>query len=385
MKIFFRRIHLYLGLAVGLIVMTTCFTGAVLVFEEELQHLFHKQRYYMEAGNEKQPIEQLLLALKAKEPAAKVTRVQVFNDPKRSVVVNYQGGKFSQAFFNPYTGELIELYNHKDSFFYLMFDLHRWLLSGDTGKLIVGISTSVFLFILITGIILWWPRNKAILLQRLKVKAGAGWKRMNHDLHIVTGFYTAIFLFIFAFTGLAWSFQWFNNGIYKITNSPVKPPKPPVSVYQANSKRISIDQLMQEAKLLNEEVVHFAVNLPKDSVEPITIHVLCRNAIHETATNAIYLDQYTGVRIGKLAFAERSTGAKVRASFKPIHTGSIFGTPSKIIALIACICGTTFPITGVIMWLNRTRKKARQQKNTVELNREARAQGNFLAPSRLRG
>ena len=42
--------------------------------------------------------------------------------------------------------------------FLSMFSLHRWLLIGDTGKLITGISTSVFLFILITGIILWWPR-----------------------------------------------------------------------------------------------------------------------------------------------------------------------------------------------------------------------------------
>jgi uncharacterized iron-regulated membrane protein len=31
--------------------------------------------------------------------------------------------------------------------------------------------------------------------------------------------------------------------------------------------------------------------------------------------------------------------------------------PSKIIAFIVCLLGTTFPVTGVIMWLNRTRKK----------------------------
>jgi uncharacterized iron-regulated membrane protein len=49
------------------------------------------------------------------------------------------------------------LYSYRTTFFYSVFALHRWLLAGDTGKLIVGISTSIFLFILITGIILWWP------------------------------------------------------------------------------------------------------------------------------------------------------------------------------------------------------------------------------------
>jgi uncharacterized iron-regulated membrane protein len=78
--------------------------------------------------------------------------------------------------------------------------LHRWLLGGSDsiGKTITGISTLIFLFILITGIILWWPKTKNILLRQLKIKQSAGWKRFNHDLHIVLGFYSAIFLFIFA-------------------------------------------------------------------------------------------------------------------------------------------------------------------------------------------
>jgi uncharacterized iron-regulated membrane protein len=50
-------------------------------------------------------------------------------------------------------------------------------------------------------------KTKAIFKQRLNIKFAAGWKRINHDLHIVLGFYTAIFLFIFAFTALAWVFS----------------------------------------------------------------------------------------------------------------------------------------------------------------------------------
>ena len=357
MKKWFRRIHLYLGLSAGLVIMTSCFTGAVLVFEEELQHAFHKERYDVKAVGSPLSLDRLVASLKEKEPKAVITRVQVYSDPARSVVINYNGGKKNQAFINPYTGDVIELYKYQDTFFYTMFALHRWLLGGDIGKLITGIATLVFVFILITGIILWWPKSKRILLQRLKIKSNAGSKRLTHDLHIVLGFYSAIFLFVFAFTGLAWSFEWFNKGIYKVTNSPVKGPKPPQSTFNAGSKTVDLEQALTEAKQQMPGVIFYNINLPKDSIEAISITSLSKTAAHTSATDAIYLDQYTGRKIGQLYFNERSTGAQVRATFKPVHTGSIWGLPSKIIAMIVCLLGSSFPITGTLIWINRSRKK----------------------------
>jgi uncharacterized iron-regulated membrane protein len=61
--------------------------------------------------------------------------------------------------------------------------------------------------------------------------------------------------------------------------------------------------------------------------------------------------------LGQLRFEDRSLGAQVRSTFKPVHTGSIGGIPTKIIAFITCLFGVSFPVTGVIMWINRTRKK----------------------------
>ncbi|HYJ37964.1 MAG TPA: PepSY-associated TM helix domain-containing protein [Chitinophagaceae bacterium] len=357
MKKWIRRIHLYLGLSAGLVIMVSCFTGAVLVFEEELQHAFNRDRYDVKIEEKRLPIETLIGNLKEIEPKAAVTRVQVFTDPARSVVISYNGGKKSQAFINPYTGQVIELYKYQDTFFYTMFALHRWLLGGDVGKLIVGICTLVFVFILITGIILWWPKTRRILLQRLKIKSDAGGKRLTHDLHIVLGFYSAIFLFIFAFTGLAWSFEWFNKGIYKITNSPVKGPKPPQSTFHQGNKMIDLELALTESKQQMPEVVFYNINIPKDSTEAITVTSLSHSAAHSSATDAIYLDQYTGKKIGQLYFDQRSRGAQVRATFKPVHTGSIWGLPSKTIALVVCLLGTSFPITGTLIWINRTRKK----------------------------
>ena len=414
MKKYFRVIHLYLSLAAGIVIAIVCFTGAVLVFEKELQEAFNHDRYYVSQTGTRLPLAQLVAVVKQEVPAGKVASVKVYTNAARTVEVGLimpekegeaghgggpdkaraekaersegkpgsggpgggeakkpggGGGRPSHtAFVNPYTGQVQELYTYRETFFYTMFSLHRWLLGGQDGigKLIVGVSTFIFLFILLTGIILWWPKTQKVLSQRLKVKFDGGWKRLNHDFHIVLGFYSAIFLFVFAFTGLAWSFKWFNDGIYKVTNSDMKPAEPPVSPVQAGKSPVTVDAVLLTASQTVKNTDFYNISVPKDSagIFAVTVHQPGRQ---ESATDSYYLDQYTGEVIGSLKFNDKNLGQRVRSTFKPVHTGSIFGLPSKIIAFITCLLGVTFPVTGVILWLNRLKKNRskKRQKGKV--------------------
>jgi len=418
MKNFFRSIHLYLSLAAGIVIAIVCFTGAVLVFEKELQEAFNKERYYVAPTGTRLPLDALVQRVKKEVPKGKVGAIKVYPDAARTVEVSlfmpekegegkragehkegrpaegmraaggkanastggpggvggpgrtggpggHGGGRPSHtAFVNPYSGQVIELYTYRETFFYKMFALHRWLLGSQDGigKLIVGVSTFIFLFIILTGIVLWWPKTKNVLIQRLKVKLDGGWKRLNHDFHIVLGFYSAIFLFVFAFTGLAWSFKWFNDGIYTVTNSEQKPPAdPPTSNYQDGKAPINFEAAFTNASTKLKEVEFYNISAPKDSAGTYAVNVLPAG-LHEAATDSYYIDQYSGQIIGSSTFSDKSLGQRVRSTFKPVHTGSIFGLPSKIIAFISCVLGVTFPITGTILWLNRLAKKKKKQK-----------------------
>ncbi|GEO02460.1 membrane protein [Adhaeribacter aerolatus] len=404
MKKFFRVIHLYLSLAAGLVIAVVCFTGAVLVFEKELQEAFNPDRYYVTPSGKPLPLAQLVTGVQQEVPTGKVASVKVYTNPARTVEVGLMmpekqgegggghgpekaqadkaeagkkgpggsgggeakksgGGRPSHtAFVNPYTGHVQEVYTYRETFFYTMFALHRWLLGSQDGigKLIVGVSTFIFLFILLTGIILWWPKTQKVLAQRLKVKLDGGWKRLNHDFHIVLGFYSAIFLFIFAFTGLAWSFKWFNDGIYKVTNSDMKPAEPPVSEYIVGASPVTLDAVLQTATQHIQNSDFYNISAPKDSagIYAINVHQPGRQ---ESATDNYYIDQYSGQVIGSLKFDDKNLGQRVRSTFKPVHTGSIFGLPSKIVALITCLLGVTFPVTGVILWLNRLKKNRKKK------------------------
>jgi uncharacterized iron-regulated membrane protein len=120
---------------------------------------------------------------------------------------------------------------------------------------------------------------------------------------------------------------------------------PPKSVFAAGVQQLSLDKAFEVGKTFYTDGIFYSISQPKDSSEAITVSALSKNAMHESATDAVYIDQYSGNVLGKLNFSERSTGAQVRSTFKPIHTGSIWGLPSKIIAFLVCLFGVSFPIT----------------------------------------
>ena len=143
-----------------------------------------------------EPVTDLLVkAVKDSFPQAKINGIKLYEAADRSaeVSVTFSDKKEKTAeapkgktekkgkpqrqpgftiFVNPYTGQVLEKYSYRETGFYQVFALHRWLLGGEgsVGKYIVGVSTFIFLFILLTGIILWWPKTKRIMQQRLRIK-----------------------------------------------------------------------------------------------------------------------------------------------------------------------------------------------------------------------
>lgn len=395
-KKIFRTIHLYLALAAGLVIMLSCATGAIMVFEDELDHIANQDRYFVEQKAERLPLDQLLNTAVHQLPKAKVASVKVFSDPGRSVEValmvpekkeagdhgkekeggadkkSEQGKKGEKGkgpkgggkpgvfvYLDPYNGKVLDVHNKRESFFFQVEMLHRFLLGGQNsiGKTIVGLSTLSFLIITLTGIVLWWPKNKQILMQRLKFKTNGSFKRLNHDLHIVTGFYTSIFLIVIIMSGLVMAFNWVNDGIFSLTGTKMESSEPPVSVYQPGKKSISVEDALKSPQLTNVEF--YNVRLPKDSSGIYAVNVL-ENGNSGNRTDTYYIDQYSGSVIGQLKFTDKNLGQKIRSYVKPVHTGEIFGMPTKIINFILALLTFTFPITGIIMWINRIKPKKKR-------------------------
>ena len=66
------------------------------------------------------------------------------------------------------------------------------------GKMIVCTATLMFVFVLISGIVICWPRTKKALKNSLKIVSGKGWRRFCYDLHVAGGMYTLVLLLVMA-------------------------------------------------------------------------------------------------------------------------------------------------------------------------------------------
>lgn len=217
MKKIFRKIHLWLSVPFGIFITLICFSGAMLVFEKEITEWCRPEVYFVEEANGRPlPADSLMRLVSATLPdSVEATGVTIPSDPERTWQVSLSKPRRASLYVNPYTGEITGR-SERLAFYDTMFHLHRWMMGSSTGfgKLLVGVSTLMLVFILVTGILMWLSNRKKPLRKSLVISFTKGWPKFWHDLHVAGGIYTTIFLLAIALTGLTWSFSWYRTGFY---------------------------------------------------------------------------------------------------------------------------------------------------------------------------
>lgn len=181
----FRKIHLWLSIPFGVIVTLICFSGAMLVFESEITRLINHNLYYVdEVKDNPLPLDELMSTAEATLPdSVSITGVTIFSERDRTYQIGLSKPMRASMFIDQYSGKITGKYERL-GFFATMFKLHRWLLDSSNphgdgikiGKLLVGISTIIFVFVLITGVFLWWPRARRSFRRSLTISFANGLK-----------------------------------------------------------------------------------------------------------------------------------------------------------------------------------------------------------------
>jgi uncharacterized iron-regulated membrane protein len=356
------QLHLWLGLASGLVVVVVALTGSILVFEEEIDGWVNKDFYYVQqpAGAKRLPVDHLLQQAQAFDTAVKITNIRIeTSDPERTVVFVGQKKKNKyQVAVNPYTGQVIRSIDLNKRFFSVVLKIHRQLLMNDVGKAITGASCLIFILLVITGLVLWWPQKMRGLKQRVNVKWKGTAKRLNWDLHAVSGFYVHIFIFLIAITGLTWSYKWFNDAIFLVFDgktqkkmvAPANTSRQPITagyfenIYTAANARLPYKGAMN-------------IVIPAQDSLAITISKENHEASIDNITDFLYFEQGSGTLLKERLYDKETTGYKVRRIAYPIHTGRLYGWPTKILAFISALVAVSLPITGFRIWLGKRKKK----------------------------
>lgn len=373
--------HLWLGLVSGIIVLIVSLTGAIYVFEKEIRGVTQPWLYVQPASVKVLPPSALVKIAEWPLGDMKPTSVTYGKADEAAAVssFNRKKGLFVRVFIDPYNGKVLKLsrLNRKGGgdfdFFRFILNGHRALwLPYEIGHIIVGVSILIFVVMLLSGLVLWWPQKwiKSIRDKSFKIKWKASFKRVNYDLHNVFGFYSCLFLLIIAFTGLVWSFDWFSKSLYWATSGGrhLTAEKPIASDTTKNVSftLASVDKLWTTISL-NDKPEGFFINLPKKRADVIEIVAYLRSGTYYK-TNVYQFDQFslkalsnTGLFSGK--YADASIGDKLRRMNYDIHIGAILGIPGKILALFLALISASLPVTGFYIWWGKRAKKNAPQKH----------------------
>ncbi|QSW89961.1 PepSY domain-containing protein [Flavobacterium endoglycinae] len=378
-KNFIKKIHLWLGLASGIIVVILGITGCLYVFEEELRPIVHDYYHVDQIKNKKLPISKLIeIAQKANHkinPQQTLSGCRIINDDKRTIIIwffqeldedafwywnNYQN---TYVYIDPYTGSIKKLEEYNFEFFVFVRMLHQTLcFNSKIGDPIVGTATILFIISLITGLILWWPKNKSAAKQRFwfQWKNTTKWKRKNYDLHNILGYYMMVFALIIALTGLVWAFKCYDKGVQWLFNGGKTYEKEKlVSDTTHYTENTATDKIYTTTKNLNPNAKSYYLFVPNadDSLATFQTFVRYKNRFDDVAME---FDRYTGKNLKITTYNDRNNGEKFRFINYDLHVGSILGFPGKVLAFFASLVSASLPITGFLIWWGRNNKKKKK-------------------------
>ncbi len=364
------KLHLWLGLISGVLVVFLGITGCLLAFEREIRNLTESYQFVEKQDKPYLPPSQLkAIALKHLD-GRPVVGLEYGSPGKAAFAAYYDTVAYTIVAMNPYTGEVLKVKDMTNDFFRIVLKGHFYLwLPPAIGRPIVGSATLVFLIMLISGIVLWWPKNKAAIKQRFSIKWNAKWRRVNYDLHNVLGFYMSWIGIFLAITGLVWGFDWFADATYYATSGGKKRPphEHPVSNPKIPGNTDQVADELWAAHLANmSEKESITVFYPVTETDPLEMGVNHRPGTYYKVDYYHY-DRYSGEELpatGSYAggFDEASVADKLVRMNYDIHVGAILGLPGKFLAFFGSLIAASLPVTGFLLWRGRRKKKAKTHK-----------------------
>ena len=345
----------------------------MLVFENDIVKVIrHDQLYVASPSHTVLSIDEIVKKVEQTLPSdVKVTDVTLFSDPELACKVSLSKPNKAVMYVDQYTGQLKGMYE-RPAFFDTMQRLHRWLLdspgNGGTfwGRIIVGTSTIIFVLVLLSGIIIWWPRTMRILRNSLKIKVSKGRHLLWRSLHIAGGMY-ALLLLVMALTGLTWSFSWYSKGFYALfgANKTEKNTTPTTDkTATARNEKGSTEATNAQTVTAHTkwQAVYETLRAKNAGYSQITVSDGTASVAFGGGGNQRTADKYTfnpstGRITSAALYANGDNSSKIRGWILSVHSGSWGGQLTRILWFIAALLGATLPLTGYYLWIHRLRRR----------------------------
>ena len=352
------NLHLYAALIAGAFIVVLGLTGSIMAFEPEIDHLLHWNLTYVKPQGRALSLGEIGAAIEKAFPGEPIRGFGLSTTPNISYQVELGRGV---ACVDPYTGSVLGVRQHSDFINETLSFVHQFHLRlairnrADPGKKIMSWAGLMMLFLLLSGVYLWWPY------QRVTIQWNAWSMRTWLDIHNAVGIFSFVFLLVLATTGVVIGFEQQTTPLfYKLTGSQ-PPDEPDVQILAApGAKPLTPDQALAIARSVLPGAAPFEINVPQ-AKEPYYVRLRFPEDRTPGGRSQVTVDPYTG----KVLFAESSrtapAGRRIVNTNRAIHTGDIFGIPSKTILSLASLMAVMQLVSGLAMWWKRRTPRKRAE------------------------
>jgi uncharacterized iron-regulated membrane protein len=380
-----RQIHLWLGLPSAAVFLVVAVTGAILVFEKDLDRALHPELWRTETGAAALPLDTLLARAQAAAPGHTLKEVRLTAGAGQPTEFRFDKGPHVRL--DPATGRVLGTRARGDSFFGIVERIHTSLVLGKVGKWVVAGSAVILVVLLATGLVLWWPKQWRMLTNAVSLALHRRGRAFHFNLHNTLGFWSALPLGAIAVTGAIMGIKPLSDALRGHHGKP----RPPAAASDGALAPARVDAIFavaagifpgwRELRLHAPRAQHTYGHKAEDRAAPTTmeeseekpepaqlvwrIEAVAGDTAHEHARSIAWLDPRTAGVLRIDRFQNLPLGARLRALARPLHDGSIFGRPSQVVALLSVLMVPVLSVTGVALWWLRRRATQAQKKCTA--------------------
>lgn len=395
------RWHLYAGLFVAPFLLMLAVTGAIYLFNDELNDAIYPElRFTPAPWKERAPLGNLIDAAEAHVPGSTASRIDVPTDLHRpaQVYLDVTNGPGHVAFVDPGDAQVLGTLVPSRTLVGLADRLHGSLMLGTPGSYLVELAACWAVLLLLSGLYLGWPRDQGQawwrgVVPNLRAKGRAFWK----SLHAATGLWVSLVVLFLIFTGLPWASFWgdwvrrgadaFDAGYPAVYRRYVAPAAPTVGndfndvPWTLQHTPMPPADAAGDGDAAHSHHGHHTAPAPgaprywtSEGLERAIANVRAagtsdplRVFLPSTQRGALMAYTYPDRPQGQITYHFNREGELlVQAGFDDygvvaraievgvqLHMGNYFGRANQVVMLLACIGIVVLCISGTVMWWRR--------------------------------
>lgn len=353
--------HLAAGLIAGTIIFIMSVTGVLLTYEKQMASSADMRAFSVTPGSARLWPDALVDAATSAAGGAVPTTLTIWSDPAAPAAIAIAQ---RTIYVNPYTGGVLgDARSQPRAFFRTMTVWHRWLGASPegraTGRMITGACNLAFLFLVLSGFYLWFPRNWTWKQVRAVVwfRQGLSGKARDFNWHNAIGLWTALPLAVVVASGAVISYPWASDLVYRAAGE--KPPArstAPAAAPRggpAQAVATSLDAAWPAALQQVADWRTISVRIPQGSSQTAAFTIDRGTGGQPQKRGTLTVNRLTGAIVKWEPFSSLSAGRRLRSYMRFAHTGEVWGLAGQTIAGLASLGGAFLVWTGMSLAIRR--------------------------------